>query len=189
MNDTPAPSTPPPTAPPARAFAQGTGVVLQIVGVVMFLLSGCVCATSGLWDPVPSRGQVYEQLDQGQTFNSQVTDLIDRPAAAGAMITVMFATVGGLALAGFGLGLQSDQPRAAWGAMITAGVLLGALVLAGAGLWIGHASWAARLWHGGLTLCVTVVVIFVALALQQVRADPPPPGPEPYIPSQDENTL
>ena len=164
-------------SPPPRAFAQGTGVLLQVVGVALFLLSGCLCATSGLWDPILSRGQVITRLEQGQTLGAHPLDLAHHPGATGVMLTVMCATVGGVAMAGFGLGLQSDQPRAAWGATITEAILFVILIIAGGDLWLGDAPAGIRVWHAVLTVAVAALLGFTVAALKQVRAHPPPPGP------------
>ena len=87
---------------------------------------------------------------------------------------VMFMTVGGLAMAGFGLGFRSDTARSAWGALVTLIVMLIGSGVAGAGIWIGGASWAARLWHGVIRTDVDHVGDFVWVALRQVLAHPPP---------------
>ncbi len=161
--------------PPVRAFAQGTGVLLQGVGMTLFLSTCCVCSLAGLWDPVASRAQVIERLGQGRPIGVTLGDLFHQPAKAGMMLMVMFMTVGGLAMAGFGLGLQSDRPRSAWWAFVTTVLMLVVLSLAGTGLWVDQASWAVRVWHGLLTLTVAVIVGFTWVALRQSLAHPPPP--------------
>ena len=129
---------------------------------------------AGAWDPILSRPEVIKQLEQQTQIGMSVTDLFDQPGQAGLMLMVMFMTVGGLALAGFGLGLQSEQPRSAWAAMFTNLLLILVLGLAGIGLWMGEASWVAKIWHGLLTLIVWMLTGFTWVALKEVLANPPP---------------
>ena len=166
-----------PEPTPPRAFAQGTGVLLQTIGMVMFLSTCCVCSLAGLWDPMLSRPQIIEQLRQNQPIGVTLADLLDQPAQAGAMLMVMLMTVGGLAMAGFGLGLQSDRPRSAGAAMATNLLLLAVLALAGTGIWVGDSSWLMRVWHGLFVVMVLTATGFTWVALREVRASPPPPPP------------
>ena len=161
---------------PPRAFAQGTGVLLQTVGVILFLSSCCVCSLTGLWDPARSPSEV---LPHGQTFvaddqQTRLRDLIEHPGKTGFMLTVMGTTIGGLAMAVFGLGLQSEKPRAAWGALTTTVCLTLVLIVAGIGLWVGHASIVVSLWHFLLVIVTLVLVGFCVGAMKQVLANPPP---------------
>ena len=172
--DSPAPTDP--ASPSPRAFAQGVGVVFQTAGVIMALSSCVICALSGKWDPVSDRAQVLRQMQQGDMLGVPAERLWHEPARAGLMLTVVFTTVGGLALAGFGLGLQSETPRAAWGALISVTLLAAVLIAAGVGLWIGQAPWLARCWHALLTGLVLVLLGFALVAWRQVMAHPPPPG-------------
>lgn len=160
--------------PSPRAFAQGTGVLLQTVGMILFFSTCCVCSLAGLWDPLLSRPEVLQQLQGNEPVGLTFWMLFQHPAKAGIMLMVMFMTVGGLAMAGFGLGLQSDTARSAWGALVTVTVMLAVLAVAGAGIWIGRASWAARLWHVGLFALMWIMLGFVWVALRQVLAHPPP---------------
>jgi len=161
--------------PTARAFAQGTGVLLQTVGMILFLSTCCVCSLAGLWDPTLSRPAVLQQLDSGEPIGLSFLSLFAQPAKAGVMLMAMFMTVGGLAMAVFGLGLQSEKPRSAWGAMATVILMMIVLCLSGVGLWVDHASWSARSWHGILTVVVLVVFGFTWAALRQMIACPPAP--------------
>ena len=169
--------------PPPRAFAQGTGVLLQAVGMILFLSTCCVCSLAGAWDPVLSRPVVLKQLEEHTKIGLSVTDLPDQPGKAGLMLTVMFMTVGGLALAGFGLGLQSERPHAASAALATNLLMICVLVLAGIGLWIGESSWLTRLWHTMITLVILTTTGFTWIALQEIRANPPPKEIPPADPS------
>jgi hypothetical protein len=163
----PAPSP----APPPRAFAQGTGVLLQTIGVTLFLLNCCICSTGFLWDQKPASLEILDQARQQGLSASAMQD----PAKLGVMLTVVFSTVGGLAMAACGLGLQSERRRAAWGAFGTVLVLSLILLSGGAALWIGGASLAAKLWNAALTLVALISLGFTWVALRQVIANPPPP--------------
>ena len=158
-----------------RAFAQGTGVVLQTVGMILFLSTCCVCSLTSLWDPGASRGETVENFRRGGPGLVTLRTLPQTPAQTGYMLLVMFTTVGGLALASFGLGLQAERRRSAWGALATTGVMLASLLAGGVALWAGGAPWAVRAWHAGLLLVVAALAGFCAAALRQVMADPPPP--------------
>lgn len=171
-------------AAPPRAFAQGVGVLLQTVGMLLFLLNCCICSLGGVFMPVQTRGQVLQQVTDSAAHSDPAWRiLIDRPGDGGIMLTVMFSTVGGLALAVFGLGMQSDKPRAPAAATVTAAVLLLLLAAGGIGLWIDAVAWPVRLWHLLLLLTVAVLLGFCVPAWKQVRANPPttqwqdvPPG-------------
>jgi protein-S-isoprenylcysteine O-methyltransferase Ste14 len=180
----PGPVTNPEATSPPRAFAQGVGVLLQTVGMLMFLSSCCICSLGGVYDPVQTRGQVIFGVDEAAATAAPVwRRVLDDPGAGGLMLTVMFSTVGGLALAVFGLGMQSDKPRAATAALTTSATLVAILVLGGVGLWIGDSAWTARLWHLLLLLLAATLLGFCIAAWRQVRRNPPtqqwhpaPPG-------------
>jgi hypothetical protein len=163
-----------PASPPPRAFAQGTGVVLQTVGMLLFLSSCCACAMTGTWDPVNSPGQTIEQVRAGEPLVATIDRLFADPARAGYMIHVMSSTVGGLAMAVFGLGLQAERRRAAWAAMSSVVVTAVLLLIAGVCLWIGGAAIVTKLWNAALVLVVALLAGFAWHALRQVRATPPP---------------
>ena len=57
-------------------------------------------------------------------------------------------------------------------------VLLIILAVAGTGLWVGHASWVAKLWHAMITLVVLITAGFTCAALKEIVANPPPPNAE-----------
>ncbi len=185
----PSVTTPPPAAdaapdpvgnvPPPRAFAKGVGLVLQTVGMVLFLSTCCVCVSTGLWNPVRAPTEAVEQASHdlqtpAVTSPLGLDDLIAQPARGGVALLVLGMTVGGLALAAFGLGLQSDRRLGAPGATVTCIVLLLLLALAGLGLWRGEAGVAVRVWHALLLLVIVLLLGFCLAAWQQVRRDPPP---------------
>lgn len=149
--------------------------MLQAVGVVMFLTTCCVCSTSTLWEgDIPSRGQL-KQMEEHDSVVITAERMFADPARAGASLMVVFSTVGGLAMAALGLGLQSDKPKAACGAVIATGLLTLILLGAGVCLWIGGAGFFAKLWNVLITLLVGTLFGFTIAALRQVLANPPPP--------------
>ena len=158
-----------------RAFAVGTGAILQVVGMLLFLSTICVCAFAGQWDKVLSRSEVLERHQQNQTLAWSVGDLIDEPARAGMMLLSMFMTVGGLAMTVFGFGLQAQKRRSALGALLTMLLALLVLIVAGIGLWMDAASPLARLWHAGLSLLVLALTLLTINAFKQMQVHPPPP--------------
>ena len=165
----------PEVEPAPRAFAQGTGVVLQTVGVILFLITCCVCSLSFVWDPARAPWEALTpEAMQTSERPTRLGEALAHPGRAGLMLTIATMSVGGLALAAFGLGLQTDRGLAAWGAAITAAAMLALLVIAGTGLWIGAAPIGVRIGHGVLTLLVIALNGFAFAALRQVRSDPPP---------------
>jgi hypothetical protein len=158
----------------SRAFAQGTGVLLQTVGGILFLSSCCVCSSAFLWDPQWS-------LIQAQSYQQQQIDgqppisahHITKPARFGLMLMVMFTTVGGLAMMVFGLGLQTEMPASGWSALVTNVVFLLVLITAGVALWWGQAPVSVRIWHGIVGVVVTCLLGFTITALRQMIAHPP----------------
>lgn len=171
------PSEPPstPRTPPPRAFAQGTGIVLQTVGILLFLTNGCVCSMTGLWDPVASRTDVIEQIDSGRPLGMSIQRMFEDPAKAGYMLTVVTSTVGGLAMGVLGLGLQTDRRRAAAGALVSVAMTGAVMLAAGVLLWVGAAPWGARAWNAVLLAVILTAMVFTWHALREVRAAPPPP--------------
>ena len=163
------------TKPPPRAFAQGTGVLFQVIGFIMFLTSCCVCSSIGSWE-IPSRGATIENLVKNEEGVITLSKMFDHPGATGIMLTAMFATVGGLTLTVFGLGLQSDKPKAAWGALITTVGLSLVLGLAAVCLWIDEVGFSAKLMNHLLLLTTLFMAGFSIAALKDVRKTPPPPG-------------
>jgi len=161
-----------------RAFAQGTGVLLQVVGMFLFMFHCCVWSLIGLWEPIQDRSKVIEQISDGASIGVTVSWLWEHPSEAGQMLMVVAATVGGLGLAGFGLGMQADKARSATGALVTSGLMLVMLAMAGLGLWRGQGWWLGRIWHGVLIAVNVGVMGFCWAALMQVRQNPPIAGAE-----------
>ena len=160
---------------PPRAFAQGTGILLQTVGGILFLSSCCVCSSAFLWDPQWSliQAQGFQEQQQGDGESLFPAHRLGEPARFGLMLMVMFTTVGGLAMMVFGLGLQAEKPASGWAALVTNVLFLLILIAAGAALWSGQASWAVRVWHGIVSVVVMVLLGFTITALRQMIAHPP----------------
>jgi len=148
---------------PPRAFAQGVGLLCQTFGVLLFLSSCCVCSLSGAWDqPIIRPPQVVT-----------LGTLLERPDAWAAMLTVFTATLAGLALAAFGLGLQADRRAAPLGTLVTTLTALILLLIAAAALWFDDGTWPMRLWNGLLLLLFATLTPFAFAARRQFCADPP----------------
>ena len=157
--------------PPPRAFSQGVGLLLQTAGMLLFLSSCCVCGLSGLWDqPLTGDSTAAGSVSAVVTFSS----LIQQPAAGGAMLTVVTATLAGLAMVGFGLGLQAERHYAAAGATTTTLLATLLLLAGGVGLWIGGASWSIRLWNHFLLALFGILSAFTIVAWREARDQPPP---------------
>ena len=140
----------------------------------MFLTSCCVCASAFLWDGgLWSPQEAAMASAQGNMPPDSLYQMIHNPAKFGLMLMVMFTTVGGLALAVLGLGLQSDKRRCGGAAVITNILLLLVLILAGISLWRGGAGAFTLLWHAGSSSIMLVLLSFTIPAWRQVVAHPP----------------
>lgn len=165
--------TPPPvddspelTSP--RRFAQGTGLVLQTFGGLLFLSTCLICFTAFEWDPIQGRSvQTAEPI-------SRLESIVHDPARFGFLLMVVTSSVGGLALMVFGLGLQSEKRRAGWAALIANVLQLFLLLSATVLMWTGSASILACLWSALLTVITAILLLFTIAALRQFIAHPPP---------------
>ncbi len=83
-----------------------------------------------------------------------------------------------MALAAFGLGLQSDKPRASLGALVSSTLTLLALLAGAIGLWSGPASLAGRLMNHLALLVVALLTLLCFGARAEVLRHPPPPDLE-----------
>lgn len=185
MDPRPDPVTAAVAVPPPRAFVQGVGVVLQGLGVLLFITNCCVCSLAGLWDPNLTSGEARQVMIERPEVIASPPSLLSDPGRAGAAITLLAATVGGLALAALGLGMQADRPRPAYGAAAVHVVLVLVLIAAGVGLWRGQASVAFRAWHLLLIAACGMALPFTLVALRQVIAQPPPPVDDTLPPGFD----
>jgi hypothetical protein len=169
-------------APGPRPLTRGTGLLLQIVGGALLLGGCCVCGTSGMWDPVMSRGEAVRAVETA-------APLVADAGRLGAMLTVIFTTLGGLAMLVFGLGMQQDRPRAAPAATLSMLALLPVLIGGGVGLWTASGPWVLRLANAALVLVVAALTAMCVAAWREVRADPPPAGPTLLPPDADLDAL
>lgn len=155
-----------PAASP-RAFAQATGLILQLVGIVLTLGTCCWWSFTGL---------TQKKLSP----DSQPASLGDIVSAADAlqiwsMAAVCVSFAGGLALAAIGLGLQAEKRRSGTIASWTAG--------AGAAFWFAYFAYA--LTHSaGIGRMVWIVLMLLAWGLcavlsvisaDELKRNPPPP--------------
>lgn len=170
---------------PPRAFAQGVGVVLQGLGVALFLSNCCLCSLAGLWDTNLTSVEAREVMARDPELITQPGSYLRDPGRAAAAVTLLAATVGGLALAALGLGMQADRPRPAYGA---AGVhILLVLIFAATGvlLWTAATGWAMLAWHAVLLVALAAGLPFTLAACGQVMRHPPPPVDETLPPGFD----
>lgn len=176
MSQTPRSTPPEPLGrPPPRAFAQGAGVVMQTLGAILFFSSCCICISTAAWDPLTPREQVLSDMARGDHPGVGLSTLLERPAAAGYMITAVTATVGGLAICVLGLGLQADRGRAALAQLLATAAVTLLLALAAVALWRGAAPIMVKLWNHGLLVLMAGLTAMAWIAHRQVRAAPPPP--------------
>ena len=160
--------------PPPRAFAQGTGVLLQVIGGILFFSSCCVCSAFGSWDPTMTRGQALNAYAEDETPGYTFATMFDQPGQAGVALHVAFSTVGGLGMMVFGLGLQAEKRKSGWGAVIACAATTAVVAVAAVFLWSGDASWGYRLWNLVVMLVTAVLTGFSIAALRQMLRNPPP---------------
>jgi hypothetical protein len=160
-----------------RAFAQGTGHVFTIVGLVLMLGGCCIGSFSGLFQG--------EQLDEFANFAEWV-----RRSPRGQLLTginIIVTGAVGLAMITFGIGLQQERRGSGTGAVITAGVLAMAwwgttiasliyVVTAGSASFGGTIPVVFRLIvQILLAVGATVLVLLAAAARRNLKLNPPPP--------------
>ena len=148
-------------------------MLLQTIGIILSVSSCCICSMSGAWDPLPSHGTVHKQIESDTVEVVNFQTLIEYPGRAGTLLTASIATVGGLALAVFGLGLQSDKPRAAMGSVLVCAAMILVLLIGAVALWMGTAPFLIYVWNHGLVLLTMGLMLFCLAALRQILADPP----------------
>jgi hypothetical protein len=167
-----------PAAQPPRAFTQGVGLVFQVVGGVLFLTLFFTCCGSSLLSKEWATRADLREIGWGGSITA---DGLRHPAysAQQALTISLFAGLFfGLALAGFGLGMQAESRVAAPCAVV--------VTLLGTVFWIAHALFAATaarsvaftLVAGGLACLFAVLLGFARSADREMRENPPPPGHE-----------
>lgn len=170
-----APINPDEKKSPPRAFAQGTGWLLQTVGMILFFSSCLLCAFTPMWDkPLDSPIEIDRTIRENPPVGYSIRGSLSSPAKAGYTFTVATSTLGGLALAVLGLGLQADRRRSALGAVIAASTVEAILLVCNIALWIGGAPFGAILLNFFLLAVYGILLAFTLAAHRQVRASPPP---------------
>jgi lysylphosphatidylglycerol synthetase-like protein (DUF2156 family) len=159
--------------PPPRAFTQGAGLVLQIVGGTLFLVSFFICCGSSLFSK-----DWATKTDLTHIGWHLASDPADRPtySAQKALTISLFASVFfGLALAATGLGMQSEHGRAPVMAVV---VSIVAVAFAAVQL--------IFCWQMQFVLfafvAAAMLLVFIGMAglsihaLKEMRHNPPPAG-------------
>jgi len=150
-----------------RAFSQASGLVLQLVGIVLALGTCCWWSFAGL---------TQERLRPA----SQPGTLREIVAAADAlqiwsMTAVCISFAGGLSLAAIGLGLQAEKRRS--------GSLAAWTASAGAAFWFAYFAFALT-HHAGVGRLIWIVLMLLAWGLcailgvisaDELKRNPPPP--------------
>ena len=153
--------------PPPRAFTQGVGLVFQVVGVLMFLAMMFVCCGSSL-------------LNKDFATQSDLTRLAwhGYSAQRALSIALFVGVFFGVALAGIGLGLQSENRAAP---ILAIGLTAVATVF-----WLIHLLVAAQA-AGSILFSIiaaalmAIFALLLALAIgaaREMRRNPPPRGQE-----------
>ena len=162
----PAQPSPQTSSPPPRAFTQGVGLLFQWVGVTLFLAAFFVCCASSL-------------ISRDRATQTDLTTFGWGPYTAqrAVTITLLCAVFFGMALAGLGLGLQAQGPRAPWMSLALTGV---ATVF-----WLVHAiffgtssMWMLALVSLAMTVMFALLLALAVAARRDMRRDPPPPNLE-----------
>jgi hypothetical protein len=174
----PAPSP----SPPPRAFTQGVGTVFQVSGVLLFVGFLFVCCASSFLSKDVAERKDWEGIGWGQwTDTADPAHPVQRavyPANRAVAVCVAVGTFLGIAVAGFGLGLQAQHRAApAAGVVITAfGVLF----------WVAHLAFFVQKLHSvllavlasGLLVLMGALCALAVAAWREMRRDPPPRGHE-----------
>jgi signal transduction histidine kinase len=154
-----------PTPPPPRAFTQGVGTVFQWFGVLLFLAMMFVCCSSSLLSKDTATHSDWRTIGWGNYSAQFATTL-----------TVTLGVFFGIGLAGVGLGLQAQNPRTPWLAIV--------LTLIGALFWIVQTIFFASTVRSVVLTgsCAILALVFIALfalavtATREMLRDPPPAG-------------
>jgi hypothetical protein len=151
--------------PPPRAFAQGAGLVFQIVGGTLFLLAMFICCGSSLLNKdFATRADLSAIAWHGYSA--------PRAISIGLSAAVFF----GLATAATGLGMQADYHHAP---ALAAGVTLLAAIF-----WTAHFIFATTVAHSvafslltaALSLTFASLFALALTAMRDMAKNPPPIG-------------
>ncbi|MCK6457735.1 MAG: hypothetical protein L6Q92_14540 [Phycisphaerae bacterium] len=148
-----------------RALTRATGLIFQVVGVVLTLGGCCFWSFSGI-------AQSKQPIEAART-------IVDVWRAGGAepiwaMGGVCVTFVGGLALAACGLGLQAERPRA--GRIATIVAAAGAIFWLACGAWTLAAefAWGRCLLAALMALLWCVCFVLGLVSADELRRCPPP---------------
>lgn len=157
--------TQPLETPSPRAFAIGTGVWCQTVGMVL-LLGGC--CLWGLSDRITTRASEPAP---------QWTDFLFNESFPAAIWTLGLATtfVGGLALVAVGVGLQGERAGSGRVAMVVTALMTLIYLALAVALAAGAESWYAALAPGLLAVVTGVLFLLSGNSAATLRRFPPPP--------------
>ena len=148
-----------------RAFAVGTGLCCQAVGLVFLLGSCCVWSLSAnVVEPSPEPAE------------RRTDDLVgDRLPAAVLMIGLAVTLVGGMALVAVGTGLQGERPSSGILAMVVTGLMTG-VYAASAVLLIVHTGSVMKALAPVLpALATSILFLLAGYSASVLRRFPPPP--------------
>ncbi len=156
-------SGPQPTNP--RAFAQATGFVFQIVGMILLCGGCCVGPIIG-----------WFQGEQAAAPPDVAAWLRDSPPQQLLVTACIVANgVGGLALAVFGMGLQQEQPSSGTGALVSAGALATVYVGSAVAAIVLGLSLPRIAVHVLLAAGTLVLMLMAGGARRTMQLHPPPP--------------
>jgi signal transduction histidine kinase len=155
----------PPNESPPRAFTQGVGTVFQFAGVSLFLAMMFICCSSSLLSKDTATRGEWQSIGWG-SYTAQLATTL----------TVTLGVFFGIALAGLGLGLQAQNRRTPWLAVMITGIA--------SIFWIVQTVFYAGnvrsiVLTGGCALLALMFIVLFGLALSAARemwSDPPPKG-------------
>ncbi len=150
--------------PSPRAFAIGTGFVLQTIGTI-FIGGSCVFwwLSGRLVAPTTAPGESWLNHLSGDRL----------PAALGALC-ILTGVVGGIGLIAAGMGLQGERPSSGRVAIVVTGSMAGIFWLLCFALAFKADAWLAAVVPGALGLVLTVLVLFAAHSTTILARFPPP---------------
>lgn len=154
------------TPPSPRAFAQASGLVLQVIGVILALGTCCWWSFAGLTD---ERIRPTSQPDS-------LRDIVRASDGSRlwSMSAVCVSFVGGLALAALGLGLQAEKRRSGAAASAVAGM--------GALFWFAYFGYAltygagigSLVWSLLMLVAWGLCAVLAVISADELRRNPPP---------------
>jgi hypothetical protein len=166
----------PPSPPPPRAFSQGVGLLFQIVGGTLFLVSFFTCCGSSLLSKDTATRNDLTRI--GWHFSGDAPDQPSYSAQKALTIGLFAAVFFGLAMAGIGLGLQADHARAAVYAVVVTSIATVFWLVQTIFAFTAVGSWLFGSIALALGVIFCVACIFAVHAFREMRRNPPPSGHE-----------